>query len=366
LSEALARSPREVRTPVKMLKAVVVSVLFSLQFSACGDGKSSKKTSPQPVPAPVNPGSAHIDETLPAAVDLRTHMVFDRRVSETARTALTRDLARVERFDLTTGTDNDALLKEILELPELSGGTLSTWLKARVRYMLNPDISLYRVGFVMAGSRSFQVTQLAGSSEDETRNVAAVMAGTALYSYGKSMRSRFPQINYLIVEVNDSWVHLNTQRNGVMQLGPALFNPDFMPNPQQPAAYANTAVRVDTLFHEARHADGNSVAGSLGFMHTLCPSGAGVAPEFVNQPACDDNANGPYTVGSRILKAYIQKCGDLCSARDKTILQSFYLDSVSRVVRRSGGQLPTLDATPEQGFERVDISTFSLIPSQRP
>ncbi len=351
-----------------MLKTVGVSVLFSLHLSACGDGGSSKKGSSQPVPAPVplNPGSGHIDETQPAAVDLKNHMVFDRHVSETAKAGLTRDFARIERFDLTSGTDNDAVLKAILDVPDLSGGTLSTWLKARVRYMLNPDLSLYRVGLVMSGSRTYQMTQLEGASEEDTRNVAAVMAGTALYSYGKSMRARFPQINYLIVEVNDNWVHINTQRNGVMQLGPALFHPDFMPNASNPESYANTAVRVDTLFHEARHADGNSVSRSLGFMHTLCPRGAGIAPEFVNQLACDDNANGPYTVGARILKAYIQKCGDLCSIGDKTILESFYLDSVSRVVKRSNGQLPNLDATPEKGFDKVDISAFSLIPSQRP
>lgn len=353
-----------------MMKSVGVGLLVSLQLVACGGGSSKKGGStPQPTPTPTSPTTskpgdpAFIDETQPAAVDLQNHMVFDRFVSATAKDSLTRDFKRIERFDLTSGTENDTVLKDLMKVQDLSPGSMSTWLKDRVRYMLNPDLSKYRVGAIMAQTRSYEVTNLPGSDEEETRFMAAAMMGTALYQFGKDLKKDYPEVNYLMLEVNNSWVHLNNQRNGVMQIGPALFNPDFMPNSAVPSAYANTAVRVETLYHEARHADGNSEAGSLGFFHAACPAGAGVASEFVGKPACDTNANGPYTLGARILKAYIAKCGNLCSTKDKTVLEAFMLDSLSRVVKQSG-QLPVLDATPEAGFEKVDISTFSLIPTR--
>lgn len=349
-----------------MLKTVGVGLGICLQLAACGSG-SSKKDNPQTAPvapsAPVDPNAGLIDETKPADVDLQNHIVFDRQVDEASQDGLRRDFVRIERFDLTTGTENDDVLKSLLGVQDLQGATMSKWLKDRVRYMLNADLSLYRMGTVIARNQSLKLFSEAPSKPEESRNVAAVMIGAALYKYGKDLRVSQPSVNYVMIEVNDVWVHANTQRNGVMQIGPALFDPDFQPNRVDAAAYANTAVRVDTLFHEARHADGNSASRSLGFLHVECPADAGIAPEMVGQPACDSNANGPYTVGSRILKAYIKKCGRLCSAKDKTVLEAFLLDSVSRVVKTPNGQLPSLDAAPEDGFTRVDISAFALIPA---
>jgi hypothetical protein len=354
------------RRPVKVMNSVAVALFVFLPLMACGGGSSHKDGSPAPVPtAPsATPGDpAFIDEAQPAAVDLQSHMIFDRHVSATAKESLKRDFTRIERFDLTTGSAHDRTLQDLLQIKDLSGSSLSTWLKERVRYILSPDLSQYRVGTVLAEFRSYEVERLPGSDPEETRGMAAAMTGAALYQAAKQMRRENPGVNYLMIEVNNSWIHLNHQRNGVMQIGPALFDPKFMPNNIQDS-YANTAVRVETLFHEARHADGNSVGLSLGFYHTLCPEGAAVAKEYVNKPACDSNANGPYTVGAKILKSYIEKCGNLCSIKDKTVLEAFMLDSLSRVVKRNDGQLPVLDPRPEKGFEKVDISNFSLILAQ--
>lgn len=347
------------RRPVEMLKSAALGLLVLLPLVGCG-GSSSDNDKPAPAPG----GIGFVDENEPAAVDLVSHMVLDRFVSATAQENLTRDFKRIERFDLTTNTANDASLKNLLEVQDLSGATMSAWLKARVRYLLSPDLSKYRVGTLDASSRSLYVSRLPGLDEEETKNMAAAMMGTRLYEIGKNLRAQDASVEYMMIEVNNAWIHLNTQRNGVMQIGPALFDPQFMPNPTNPAAYANTAVRVETLFHEARHADGNEVSGSFGFYHAICPEGAGVAKEFEKKAACDDNANGPYTLGAQILKAYLANCGEFCSAQDRSVLQAFMLDSLSRVVRRPNGSLPTLDDTPEKGFERVDISNFSLIPAR--
>jgi len=354
-------------TTVKMMKAALIGLVISVPLVGCGSGSSKKgDTQPQPTAPAPGPDAGLIDETRPAEVDLQKHMIFDRFVSATAKEALRRDFMRIERFDLSTGSENDAALKSLLQVQDLKGATMSTWLKERVRYMLNSDLSLYRISKVSSDTQSYELfAQMEPEDAAESRNVAAIMVGAALYKYSKDIRRQTSDVDYVMIEVNDSWIHANTQRNGVMQIGPALFDPNFQANPLNAAAYANTALRVDTLFHEARHADGNEVSGSLGFMHAECPEGAAIAEEMIGQPACDDNANGPYTVGARILKAYIQKCGALCSVKDKSVLESFYLDSLSRVVKRGNGQLPVLNASPEAGFKRIDISTFALIPSSR-
>jgi hypothetical protein len=338
-----------------MLKSAALGLMVLLPLVGCG-GSSSKSEKPAPGPG----GTGFVDENEPAAVVLVNHMVLDRFVSATAKENLTRDFKRIERFDLTTNTANDTNLKNLLEVQDLSGATMSTWLKERVRYLLSPDLSKYRVGTLDTSARSLYVSRLPGLDANETENMAAAMMGTRLYEIGKTMRTEDPNVEYLMIEVNNAWVHLNTQRNGVMQIGPALFDPKYMPNSANPSAYANTAVRVETLFHEARHADGNEVSGSFGFYHAICPDSAG---EFAKKAACDDNANGPYTLGAQILKAYLSNCGDFCSAQDRSVLQAFMLDSLSRVVRRSNGSLPNLNASPEKGFARVDISNFSLIPT---
>lgn len=348
------------RRPVKMLKSAAQGLLIVLPLVACGGGGSESEKAPTPETEKLG----FVDENAPAAVDLVSHMVLDRFVSATAKESLVRDFKRIERFDLTTKTANDASLKNLLDVQDLSGATLSSWLKQRVRYLLSPDLAQYRVGTLSTASKSLAVSRLPGLDPEETQNVAAAMVGTRLYEIGKSLRTEDPSVDYLMIEINDSWVHLNTQRNGVMQIGPALFDPRFMPNTVNPAAYANTAVRVETLFHEARHADGNQVSGSFGFYHAVCPEGSGVAKEFRGQRACDDNANGPYTLGAQIVKAYLANCGEFCSPQDRSVLQAFMLDSLSRVVQRPNGSLPKLDVTPEKGFEKVDISNFSLIPAR--
>jgi hypothetical protein len=347
------------------MKAALINLFISIQLMGCGDAPSKKGGPEAQLEAPTAGADAGlIDDTRPAEVDLQKHMIFDRFVSAAAKEALRRDFMRIERFDLSTGSENDAVLKALLQVQDLKGATMSSWLKERVRYLLNSDLSLYRVSKVSSATQSFEIFAQQESKDIQAgRNVAAIMVGAGLYKYSKDLRRQTRGVDYLMIEVNDSWVHANTQRNGVMQIGPALFDPNFQANPLNAASYANTAQRVDTLFHEARHADGNEVSGSLGFLHTECPTGAGIAEEMVGKPACDDNANGPYTVGARILKAYLQKCGGLCSVKDKSVLESFYLDSLSRVVKRQNGQIPVVNTLPEAGFRKVDIAAFALIPS---
>ncbi len=345
---------------MKKFRNLSVTLCLGLQLIACG-GSSSKKGNSRPAPPQDNTGL--IDTTTPANVDLIDHMVFDRLVSATNQNNLRKDLARIERFDLDTGTSNDQALQNLINSTDLKAGTMSEWLKQRVRFIINEDLSKYRLGAVRADSRSYEVFRLSADQTGNSENTAAAMIGTALYAISKKINAEIPEVNYLMININNSWVHANTQRNGVMQIGPALFDPRFQPNPSNLDAYTNTAIRVETLFHEARHADGNAAAGSLGFTHINCPAGAGISKELVGQPACDSNANGPYTLGYRVLKAYAAKCGSLCSVKDKSMLDTFALDSLTRVVNQVGGSLPVLDEAPEAGFEKIDISAFSLAPS---
>lgn len=345
---------------MKMLEKASVVFLLCLQLAGCGG--SSKGDGDSPFPR--GRGDAgFIDETAAAEVDLQGHVVFDQLVVPAFQESVLKDLARVERFDLDTGTDNDEALKGILSLADLRAGSLSAWLKERVQYILAEDLHLYRVGVVVEKDRAVGMLHFDPPEDpDENRFMMAAMVGTALYSRSKHIRTEHPEVSYMAIEVNDEWVHANTLRNGVMQIGPALFNPDFQPSPGNPLSYANTAARVGTLFHEARHADGNSESDSLGFAHIECPANAGVASELVGMPACDDSSNGAYSVGYRILRAYVEKCGRLCTAEDFYVLEAMMLDELSRVIPRDDGTLPELDGRPEVGLDYIDLTGFSFFP----
>jgi len=339
------------------VKRASLAWLIGLQLVACGSSPLGKDApSPTENPETLLPAPRDIDESQPALVNLESFMIFDSLVPSNSKTLLKQDLRRIERTSLETGTDNDIALKELLTLPDLKAETLSNWLKERVKVMISDKLSLYRISLVRQNERRLFVFPQEQDSAPGDKNVLATMYGMALYVESKRFRGLDTRNSYLAIEVNNQWVHANTQRNGVMMIGPALFDPRLQPDKSNGGAYANSALRIATLFHEARHADGNAVSMSLGFGHAICPSG-----DYKGRPACDANANGPYSVSYRMLKAYIERCGSFCSEYERRFLETAMLDNLSRVVPPQGITSLELDTKPESDFPKVDITSFQLI-----
>jgi hypothetical protein len=120
-------------------------------------------------------------------------------------------------------------------------------------------------------------------------------------------------------------VPIDSPRVGIIQVGEGLFLERFRIQPKQIEAPANSIARLGSLFHEARHSDGNGA--SLGFGHAVCPAGH----PYGGQNSCDRNRNGPYSVASAILKILLRECRD-CSVEEKESLRVRILDYSSRII----------------------------------
>ena len=65
--------------------------------------------------------------------------------------------------------------------------------------------------------------------------------------------------------------------------------------------------------------------------------------------ACDENLNGPYTVGALMTTEMLKACDDSCSEREKEILKLIALDSAGRVMTTThkGTKATNWNAAPE-------------------
>jgi len=313
---------------------------------------------PGPTPSP--------DELVEGSGALSAPVVIAPEIPAKIRALLERDLALIAAFDATTGTAADDELKQVLGVADLRGATLLRWLSERVRALLGEKMSVYPVQIVYPRDRTFLNYRLPAALFDQDSYLTSAQnTGVLLYDLGYK-RSQQGQLLYLRVQVGDGWVDVLSPRVGLVQIGPAY--PDisggglgglFARIPDD--SYAGSALRIPTLFHEARHSDGNRASGSLGFSHVDCPSGNGVPEGLVGLPACDPMDNGGYRIGALIARAFLRKCGTQCSAQEQRMIEALYQDNLARVIRRppSGSSGIEQDSTPEPGYTiAVDLGGF--------
>lgn len=253
----------------------------------------------------------------PVANDLR----FAKTVNAAQRAALNESIAVLHA--LPAGAVDSRLL-EIMKVSDLSGPTLQRWVEDRVHTIVGSDFdlehSLYlpeRTGFTFPFPDVFPDPD-AGVTQELSGKAEVVMAnvGTAIYYVGKK-QARL--VGLKVPGVGE--VPVTSPRVGILQIGPGLF-PGGVSQSQN---LAYDIYRASTLFHEARHSDGRGK--TLGFMHAECPTGH----DYAGMHACDYAANGPYTIGARILKNLKARCA-ACTKSQKTTLDGVYLEIANRVV----------------------------------
>ena len=249
---------------------------------------------------------------------------------------------------------------------EITKNSLFTWFSERVHFVVGADLDLdkdengdatfypnypnrkenknmgsnIQRDFGPGLANQFQEISHSGSPRTSMVNL-----GAALYSLGKDklMRIRLMIPGFDLVDIG-------SPRIGVLKVGPGL----FMGIEDENLAIQNklnsnvmTIYRLGIMMHEARHSDGNG--SSLTFPHIPCPSDH----EYAGIPACDNNLNGPYTVGANSVELLLKNCKE-CSIKEKTKLAQIALDYRSRVIRvfktENGNRIvaENLDTTPEQ------------------
>lgn len=296
--------------------------------------------------------------------------------------ALKRDLNLLKAMSFSAKTDE--ISHSILGLTKISPDVLHDWLLDRVSYVVGEkfdvnkrlEVSTQKVIYPKmferpdfladyivedkeeATKRLFHLEELENiiaeekaeakeekeKEEEKDSGVMTVMSnlGAGIYNLGKD--------NRVLVGLNigpsvreKEIVPVLSPRVGIIQIGKGLFHPNLTITPDQPNNLANAINRLGTLFHEARHSDGNGK--SLIFGHAVCPSDL---KEYAGFAACDRNLNGPYSVGVATILEMTKNCKERCSEAETEILAMITLDSASRIIKdRSGSAPKKWDDAPE-------------------
>lgn len=247
---------------------------------------------------------------------------------------------------------------EVLGIPALNTASSVKWLNDRVNYVIEENaLSLFKLLikktiYVEQEGVSFPNGDVLPYSQDPRNQLTTaeeqgvtVMSnmGAAMYMGGKSNRTLYGMKVSRGLLKKQIKVVIDSPRAGVIQVGEGLFLKQLTVNNDNPGSVANSLNRLATFFHEARHSDGNG--SSLAFAHSKCPTGHDMEGAY----ACDENLNGPYTVGALMTTEMLKACDDSCSEREKEILKLIALDSAGRVMKTThkGTQATDWNAAPE-------------------
>jgi hypothetical protein len=271
---------------------------------------------------------------LATAANAGVALKFSSDVPKEHQQLIQADLALLARQNISI---NSPELNRVMDLNGVvTSNTLSQWLSQRVKYIVGKDFELNENSLaVVQTGYSFQnpgltpdvPARVSTPGKDTSANgkpVRVVMTnvGSAIYVVSKMTGA------LLAVKTpgSSSKITVTSPRVGIIQIGEGL----FVKRSTQLATSTltdieNSLARISTMFHEARHSDGNGK--TLGMMHAICPKGH----SYAGFGACDFSLNGSYSVGAYSMKAMAENCSD-CNAAQKEVLRLDYMDSFSRII----------------------------------
>lgn len=220
-----------------------------------------------------------------------------------------------------TNPDRDFLW--IAGLPVGDGPNMHNWLLNRVRYIVGESFPVNNQTVVAISRYQYPNTPLpdAYNVNSMAADVKTIMSnlGAGLYLNGKMGRQ------LLGLKFDNELVQIRSTRVGLLKVGEGLFHRNFLLNPNM-IAPVNSISRLGTLFHEARHSDGNS--RHTGFVHDVCPANHA----YANYAACEISGNGSYSIGAFSIKHMMQNC-TACSQQETNMLAVKVMDQYSRIVK---------------------------------
>ena len=233
------------------------------------------------------------------ASDARTQIQVAGDFTESEQRMLLEDFAYLEQQNI----EDNSTINALFHLDHTSASGMLSWLSDRMQYIV--------------------AKQKDSPSSRTESSVVMSNLGASLYFRAKHANSpgSFQVANGPLLSVS-------SPRVGIIEAGAGLFRGPFANENVNTSAPSSRIYRLGTIFHEARHSDGNGI--SLAFFHEKCPTGH----IYENQPACDHNLNGPYTIGGNTILAMEKSCQN-CSEQEREILRLSALDSFSRIVRDS-------------------------------
>lgn len=285
------------------------------------------------------------------------------KVKEKNRTLIRGDLTYLYQRTFDQANVPPSMLA-LLDIKELSGHSLYSWLHQRVNYVVEDNyFNLLKIlsgsVYIINRNQLYPPNEIESELIYKTEDVSIVSPslptiplrneeegfvvmqnlGAAVYLKGKEDHILYGmKISRGLFRLRIKSV-LSSPRAGIIQIGDGLFSPRLSPEPNELSHPSNQIFRLQTFFHEARHSDGHGK--SLAFSHQVCPQGH----DYFPHPACDIPDNGPYTLGAKLTNELIKTCSE-CNEKQKEQLTLVMIDSFYRKLNKT--QNPVLwDETPE-------------------
>ena len=278
-------------------------------------------------------------------------IILSSKIKNVYKSKIERDLDVLNNINFQTAHPKTL---QIMELTNLVSSSASKWLNERVKYIVEEEalstekLFSRKTLYIEETNVSYpNINSIINStlSTSKTTDSYVLMSnlGAAIYLKGKSLNTL-----YSLKISNGNFkskikVKIDSPRSGVIQIGEGFFQRGLTINNENENAISNSINRLATIFHEARHSDGNGP--SLAFAHSICPNGHDYAGEY----ACDENLNGPYIIGALMNLEMLKSCEDNCSARENETLKIIALDQIQRImaVTKDGSETTDWDANPE-------------------
>lgn len=242
-------------------------------------------------------------------------ITFDSSVPDEQKELLTGDLELIENLNFSSVSSDDL---DKIDLPELSSDSLGNFLQERIRYIVGESYNADSKRTVVSSYFSYNPSVFASFSTPFDKIVTVMTnTGSSVYLAGKKSNVLYS------LSVADETILINTTRVGIIKIGEGLFNSTKLKNSSS-SSLARRLLRLSTLFHEARHSDGNG--SNAGFPHTKCNYG-----EFSGYYACESNTNGPYNLEAMLLRHFYRACSN-CTETELSALQLAASDAASRLV----------------------------------
>ncbi len=256
-------------------------------------------------------------------------IIFSNKVKRSQKVAIQEDLKWFREIQFKRKPDPRTLA--ILDAKMINQQFLADWLFARVQYIfdknelseyeLNRKLEVINLNYKYPFPDIFP-SAIYGNNYVESRDNGTVMTnvGTGLYLSGKLDKTL---LSYTMKDEEKKLhkIEISTPRQGLIRLGKAFW---LEASHRERNNVEYRALRMATLFHEARHSDGHGE--SLGFLHSICPEGH----DFEGERACDSSTNGPYSVDAYLTYEMAFNCKE-CDLETREILKLRVLDSLSRV-----------------------------------
>jgi len=254
-------------------------------------------------------------------------------ISGANRRMLKKDFRRLNDLKI---NDNSEL--EILGVPDYSPETLANWLNERIQHYLGESPTVTKSTYTYKPIVGF--TMLPLDIQSDIFDASSVK--TLAYNAGGSAYLNGKKNNELrTLSFDDIEVVADSPRVGVVVLEQPFF--ELGDRFESSSSMAGTLVRLGTVFHEARHSDGNGA--SLGMAHAECVKGDFNGKDaFIGEYACEKYLNGPYEVGRVLIKKWAEACGESCTDSDQQTLALSVGDLLSRRINK----VATGDARPER------------------